>query len=281
VTRINCEALQREPPDRDHEHPAGGGMLTVTVDGQRIFCALYLPRGEGPHPVALMVHGLPGTVRGEDLAQTLRRAGMAALILSPRGAGGSEGTWSYQGAHADTNAVCRALRDPETAARFHLDPERIVLLGHSLGGQLAVMAARDAGIRDLILLSPADPARQWEATQRSPEALAARHRRLAMLCEPLRGVEVERIWNELGMIVDDFNMLSNIGKLRDPRVLLVGAQYDHVLPVSEYLDPVAEALERNTPGSVTTCVLPTGHNYNSHRLELAGAILTWLHDMGY
>jgi pimeloyl-ACP methyl ester carboxylesterase len=281
VNRINVEALHREPPVLDHRRTAGGGMLTVSVDGQRIFCIVYLPQGEGPHPVALMLHGLPGTVRGEDLAQALRRAGMGALIFSYRGSWGSEGSWSYRNAYEDTLTVCRALRNPETAARFHLDPERIVLLGHSLGGQLAVMAARDMGVRDLILISPADPAKQWRAAQHSPEAMAKRLERLTMLCEPLRDADPERIWSELGAMADSFDLLAAVGHLRDPRVLLIGAAYDHLLPLAEYLDPVAEALERNTPGSVATCVLPTGHNYNSHRLELARAILGWLRDMGY
>jgi len=281
ANRIDLEALVREPSAPDSRRPASGGMLTVTVDGQRIFCTLYLPRGAGPHPAALMLHGLPGTVRNEDLAQVLRRAGMAALIFSYRGLWGSEGRWSYHNAYEDTAAVCQALRDPETAARFHLDPERIVLLGHSLGGLLAVMAAGDSGLRDLILMSPADAARQWRASQASPEAMIRRLRRLAMLCEPLLNADPERIWNELGTMADTFDLLSNIGRLRDPRVLLIGAEYDRVLPVAEYLDPVAEALDRNTPGSVAACVLPTGHNYNSHRLELARVMLTWLRDMGY
>lgn len=282
ANRLRLDAAHHEPSPVDHEHPAGGGMLTVTVGGSRIFCTLYLPQGEGPHPVMLMLHGLPGTVRGEDIAQTLRRAGMAAVIFSYRGSWGSEGVWSYRHAYEDAMAVYNRLRDPAVAARYRIDPERVAVLGHSLGGLMAMLVARDGGAKDVILMSPADPGKQWAATHQSPEAMAKRMKRLAMLFEPLHGAEPEKVWNELGSEIDEFDVLGSVPRLReDHRFLFIGAEFDTVLPLAEYCDPLVDALERRLPGRVTTCVLPTGHNYNNCRLDLARVILNWLHDMGY
>ena len=40
----------------------------------------YLPGGEAPAPVVVLLHGLPGEERNQDLAQVLRRAGYAVLL---------------------------------------------------------------------------------------------------------------------------------------------------------------------------------------------------------
>lgn len=281
VSCINPDALYHEPPAISGEHLPGGGMFSITVGGSRIFISLYIPQGNGPHPVMLMLHGLPGIVRSEDIAQGLRRAGMAACIFSYRGSWGSEGDWSYRHALEDAFAVYNTLRDPEVAARYRLDPERILILGHSMGGLLAALVARDTAIRDVVLMSAADSARQWRQFSGSAEAKAKRLKRLAMLAEPLHGTSAEALWDEMDATALQMDLHACVEAWKPGNFLFIGAEFDTILPLAEYFDPVVEALERRQPGRVRTCVLPTGHNYNSHRMELTAAILHWLRDIGY
>lgn len=125
-------ALPVPPPD--HRLAYGDDSLQ--------FGELRLPDGPGPHPVAVLLHG--GCWRAEyDLAYmshmgaALARAGVAVWTPEYRRIGDEGGGWP--GTFEDAG---RALAQLETLALTHaLDLDRVVLVGHSAGGHLALWLA--------------------------------------------------------------------------------------------------------------------------------------------
>ncbi len=116
------------------------------------FGELTLPKGasaERPAPVAVLVHG--GSWMAEydmdrlrPLAADLAKRGWAAWNLEYRRVGGDSGGGWPQTLHDVSAGVdhLAALR----AEGVPVDPERVVTIGHSAGGHLALLdAARDAG----------------------------------------------------------------------------------------------------------------------------------------
>ncbi len=106
---------------------------------------LWLPEGAGPHPVALMVHGGCWQTEIADrtimnwIADDLRRRGIAVWNIDYRGVDRPGG--GYPGTFQDVAAAADALRTH--AARHRLDTGRVVAIGHSAGGHLALwLAAR-------------------------------------------------------------------------------------------------------------------------------------------
>ena len=106
---------------------------------------VWLPTGPAPHPVVLMVHGGCWTTGVADrtimdyIAGDLRSAGVAVWNIDYRGVDRPGG--GYPGTFADVAAAADALA--ANAARFHLDATRVVAVGHSAGGHLALwLAAR-------------------------------------------------------------------------------------------------------------------------------------------
>ncbi|WP_231726065.1 MULTISPECIES: alpha/beta hydrolase family protein [unclassified Sphingomonas] len=106
---------------------------------------LWLPAGAGPHPTVLMVHGGCWTTDIADrtlmdwAAADLRSAGYAVWNIDYRGQDRAGG--GYPGTFADVAAAADALRDH--AAQYSLDTRRVVAIGHSAGGHLALwLAAR-------------------------------------------------------------------------------------------------------------------------------------------
>lgn len=105
---------------------------------------VWLPTGPGPHRTVLMVHGGCWTTRIADrtlmdwAAADLRDAGYAVWNIDYRGIDVGGG---YPGTFVDAAAAADTLRTH--AARFALDPRRVVAVGHSAGGHLALwLAAR-------------------------------------------------------------------------------------------------------------------------------------------
>jgi dienelactone hydrolase len=133
---------------------------------------LTLPQGEGPFPAVVLVHGSGPNDRDEsigpnkpfrDLAWGLASQGIAVLRYEKR-------TKQYGVKMAtlqDTLTVKEETIDDALAAVALLkgtpkiDPQRIFVLGHSLGGMLLPrVGAQDAAIAGLIFL--AGPARPME-----------------------------------------------------------------------------------------------------------------------
>lgn len=107
------------------------------------FGELYLPAGAGPHPVALLIHGgcwqaQYGLAPLGPLCAAIRATGVAVWSLEYRRLGG-EGGWPIT--LLDVAAGADVLR--ELATHYPLDLARVVAVGHSAGGHLALwLAAR-------------------------------------------------------------------------------------------------------------------------------------------
>jgi acetyl esterase/lipase len=110
--------------------------------GRERFYDLRLPQGgSSPSPVAVLLHGGFWRERWtldtiEPLALDLGARGFATCNLEYRRVGLSGGGWPRT--EEDIADALRQIAGDDTG---RLDPDRIVLIGHSAGGQLAVAAA--------------------------------------------------------------------------------------------------------------------------------------------
>jgi acetyl esterase/lipase len=106
---------------------------------------VWVPKGKGPFPTVLMVHGGCWTTSIADrtlmnwIADDLRKDGIAVWNVDYRGVDRAGG--GYPGTFTDTAAAADLLK--ANAAKYHLDSKRVVAVGHSAGGHLALwLAAR-------------------------------------------------------------------------------------------------------------------------------------------
>lgn len=130
-----------ESPEPDHRIPYGDDPLQ--------FGELRLPRGPGPHPVAILIHG--GCWLSEfdithlrKLAAAITRTGVATWSLEYRRVGNPGGGWP--GTFQD---VARGADHLRKVAEVHpLDLGRVIAVGHSAGGQLALWLAARSKLTD-------------------------------------------------------------------------------------------------------------------------------------
>ena len=128
-------------PQRDSANPARMEVLHIPSGGVNINGVAYIASGAGRHPTLILFHGLPGNEKNLDLAQAVRRAGWNAITVNYRGSWGSPGEFRFGGNLEDAEAVLAFARDSTNAGLLGIDPRRIVLAGHSMGGWVTALTA--------------------------------------------------------------------------------------------------------------------------------------------
>ncbi|NBD26825.1 alpha/beta hydrolase family protein [Paenibacillus glycinis] len=110
------------------------------------------------YPIVIICHGFIGNRMGTDrlfveAAEQLTRSGHLVLRFDYGGCGESTGDYGSGGLD-ELIAQTRTVIDYASGLDL-VDSERLVLLGHSLGGAVAVLtAARDARVKSLVLWAP-------------------------------------------------------------------------------------------------------------------------------
>ena len=142
--------------EREVLRPRSSGHRTRPVvlrakDGTRLCGWLMTPRVPGPHPGVVYFGG-----RSEEVSWVGRDAGrlfpgMSVLAVNYRGYGDS---------HGDPDEVL-LVEDGCTlfdwlAARAHVDPRRIAVVGRSLGSGVAVQVAKERPVHSVVLITPYD-----------------------------------------------------------------------------------------------------------------------------
>lgn len=119
------------------------------------FVDLRIPKSKPPHALAIAIHG--GYWRKKydleyfgHLCAAITAKGIATANLEYRRVGNAGGGWP--GTFADIRAAYHFLA--QSAGKYGFEAQRIIVLGHSAGGQLALcLAAREAGIGAAVSLA--------------------------------------------------------------------------------------------------------------------------------
>jgi acetyl esterase/lipase len=145
--------LRETPPNTTDEHlslenfhalPSNPADYRISCgrDGNQ-FGDLRVPAGSGPHPVAILIHG--GCWKADfatlrdlaPMADALKAEGIATWNIEYRRLSQSGSGWP--GTYLDVSKSVDYLRS--IAADNKLDLTRVIVIGHSAGGHLAMWVA--------------------------------------------------------------------------------------------------------------------------------------------
>jgi fermentation-respiration switch protein FrsA (DUF1100 family) len=186
--------------------PADAGLAFADVaietdDGERLH-GWWVPARSPSIGQVLLCHGNAGNVGDRVIhAQLLSTAGFDVLLFDYRGYGASTGRPDEDGTYLDARAALQVLISQPEA-----DSERVVYLGESLGGAVALALALQSPPSGLIL----------QSTFTSVREVARRH-------YPI----IPR-----GVIPDAYPSARRIGRLRAP-VLVLHGDRDEIVPVEQ------------------------------------------------
>ncbi len=133
MTLQDYQALDGPPPDRRIAYGSAPSQ----------FVELFRPKGDGPFPVVVLIHGGCWTVQYGGITQMRNMAGALAAqgiaVWNVEYRRHDEEGGGYPGMYRDVATAVDLLRD-ESKHDPRLDLQRIVAVGHSAGGHLAQWA---------------------------------------------------------------------------------------------------------------------------------------------
>ncbi len=248
--------------------PSSRGMLIPGRRG-RLFANSYLPGGEGPYPVVVICHGIPGIERLFDFSIALREAGFATVNFHYSGCWGSDGDYSVLHCMEDCLSVMDYVQRNEYG---DLDLERVFLLGHSMGG---LMAARTAALSPLVkaacIMVPMD------FRLAGLEALEGRDGYCREIVESsvpwVRNLSWEGFRAEAEADLAAMDLLSYAPALAEKPVLTVAAEMDAVLPKQDHIDRLSDAIEACGKGKLQRLCYEDDHAFNRNRAAVRAVVV--------
>jgi pimeloyl-ACP methyl ester carboxylesterase len=264
-----AQAIASDPP-ADAKNPARLEFVRVPSGGGYFYARVLVAAGAGPHPTFVLFHGLPGQEQNMDLAQAVRRAGWTVVTLNYRGSWGSPGSYRFAGDLEDAASVLTYIRDPANAARLGIDPARIAIGGHSLGGWVtAWTAAHDDHLLGAVMISAGDlgGAGLFARTNRKTivDFMQDSH-------DGLADTDGERMTDELVAHGPEWSFKALAPRLKDRRLLVLYGD-DFVTANSTDLINGVKAAGGTRIQSVQ---VHTDHSWSDRRIALQTLVIDWL-----
>lgn len=203
-------------------------QITLGHEGGKLFGVLHRPLQERQTPVVLLCHGFAGTKVGHyrmyvRLSQALSSVGIASLRVDFRGCGDSEG--EFVNTTIETQVADALVALDYLLKQPWVDAKRVGILGCSLGGAVAVIAAKkSACIKSLALWAAVFHGGPWKSLLgKSPKALDMGS------AIPFQG---QWIHPHLVLQILDLNLEDELKDLQNSSLLCIHSEKDEIVDVS-------------------------------------------------
>ncbi len=246
--------------------PAHGTYIVFESHGSRLFGRLLLPDffdKESRCSVVVMLHGHPGGDKNLDIGEALRANGFAVAVFSYRGIWGSHGDYLLSHNIEDVMSAVDYLR--QNAAGYRLDPEKIFLFGHSMGGFSALNAiAHGLKVSGAVLMAPCDTGYKYLYDRPGfDDLMACKQRGYFRLASENAMEEDARTNGEKWYFP---NLVSRLDK--HIPYCFIGGKRDETTPPEQHIQPLVEAMQAEG-FDVKVTLLEDGHMFPLHRATIA------------
>lgn len=272
VSRAVAAALEGDPA-YDADWPPETTAQAIRSGEVNLNAVLFTASGSGPHPTVLLLHGLPGNEQNLDCAQAIRRAGWNVLTVHYRGSWGGPGTFSFVNCLEDAASALRWLQSRTPPGNPRVDPTRIVLIGHSMGGFVAAhTAAANPDVLATSLISGVDLGSAFGKGSSTDTAVVDENVGFSAGLHILAGTSPEALVNEARRHADEWSLTSYAPRIAG-RPLLVITSEDGF---SDGSNAMADAVTECSGSILTRAHLLTDHSYSGCRISLQRMLLEWL-----
>jgi dienelactone hydrolase len=205
-------------------------VVTGEEKNNTVHCEYFCPRAAGPHPAVIMLHILGGDFDlSRVFCRSLAQQGVAALFVKmpyygPRRTPGSSARMVSYDPESTVRGMTQAVLDVRQAVAWlavqdEVDPQRLGIMGISLGGiTSALAAAAEPRLQNVCLILAGGDIGQvaWDSRHLAPlrarwAAQGGTHESLVELLAP----------------IDPVTYAKNV---QGRRILMLNAEHDEVIP---------------------------------------------------
>ena len=237
--------------------------LDVVVEGSHIYGEIMWPDGsyKKDRPCVILFHGFPGTGRNDDILFSLRRAGCVTINVHHRGAWGSQGKYLVSNCVKDAIEVAKYAKSKSFVNKYKIDPSKIFLIGHSMGGNTVVNAAKKLPwIKGIILLTPFNTA-MMEGNDKFMEDLMNEG-------TIMNQDGPKAMLKDLRKHAHEYNYLTNYKKLMGMNICSVCGSLDPLIQYDVTVKPLVDTLiKEKTKGLIKTKIVKAGHGLDQYRIS--------------
>ena len=247
--------------------------LNIISGGCRLYGYLLTPdkRMEKPYPTVIMSHGFPGYTTNNDLELALMRAGCVVIHMNHRGAWGSEGHYLFTNLKDDLIAIAKWARNSAIADLYGIDPDNIFLVGHSMGGQSVLNAAKELPfIRGVAALAAYDIGAAFHNKMEKDLFLM-----IETEGQCLKMNSAAEVYENARDFRDELGIINQYERLASLPVLLMEASLDSVAPADKMMRPLFEKLN-DLSAPVTYKTIVSTHSFAGQRMKLAKTVAEWI-----
>lgn len=249
--------------------------LTIPSHGKRLTGFSYLAAGAGPHPTILLLHGFPGNEKNLDVAQAMRSMGWNVVFFHYRGAWGSEGKFSFSGSEKDVTSVLNYMNDEKNAEYLRIDRNRISLVGHSMGGHMAVAGILDnPQVRCSVVYDGANLgaySRSRFGSEEASKSWEAYSDTLFML----NGWSGKKAMKELKEKGPQLDLIERVNTLKGRPVFFIAAD-SAVISLQKMILPLVEAMKSTKDSKISYELISDGHSFSATRQKLINSTAKFL-----
>ncbi|MDO4491259.1 MAG: alpha/beta hydrolase [Lachnospiraceae bacterium] len=247
--------------------------LNIVSGGCHLYGYMLVPdkRVEAPYPTIIMSHGFPGYTTNNDLEFALMRMGCVVIHMNHRGAWGSEGNYLFTNLKEDLIAVTKWAHNNAIADQYGIDVENIFLVGHSMGGQTVLNAAKELPfIRGVAAMAAYDIGAAFRYKMEKDLFLM-----IETEGQCLKMTSASEVYENALINQYELSILNRYEDLLDKNVLLVEASLDTIAPPDKMLKPLAVRLEEEN-GNVRYEKITSNHSFIGQRMKLTKIVGEWI-----
>lgn len=247
-------------------------------EGERILGMMLRAQGEGPHPVALILHGFPGHDWNLDIAHTLRRGGMNVILFHYRGSWGSGGSISFGNMLVDVANIIDQMI--ERGLELDIDTSDITLIGHSMGGWASLMTAcKDERVKRVVSICGFNLGSMADFIENDENGPILATAILKDLTVPLNTIPMDDLISEIIDNGREWDIMQHVPELGRIPVLLIGGSNDTLSMLPIHFDPIVSEFQKTGSPHFRHVVLDSDHSLSDARIELQRYIWEFLRGM--